>query len=78
MRPPLHEVLFREMRRFPDETSISHLLQLGVNYVVVHPKMYPLEEWRIVEARLAEPDRRLTLKFAGPDDRVYLLSGSGP
>lgn len=78
MRPALHEVLFRQMRRFPDEASISHLLQLGVTYVVVHPEMYPPEEWKIVEPRLAEPDRRLTLKYAGPGGRVYALAGAGP
>ncbi len=78
MRPPLHEILFRQMRRFPDEASISHLLQLGVNYIVVHPEMYPPEDWKIVEARLAEPDRRLALKYSGPGGRVYALSGSSP
>ena len=77
MRPALHEVLFREMRRFPDEASISHLLQLGVNYLVVHPDMYPPEEWKTVETRLAQPDPRLTLKYSGPGGRVYVLSGSG-
>jgi hypothetical protein len=78
MRPPLHEVLFRQMRRFPDEDSIAHLLQLGVNYIVVHPDMYVPEEWKVVETRLAEPDRRLTLKYSGPGGRVYVLSGSPP
>lgn len=78
MRPPLHEVLFRQMRRFPDEASIAHLLQLGVNYIVVHPDMYVPEEWKAVEMRLAEPDRRLTLKYSGPGGRVYALSGSPP
>jgi hypothetical protein len=78
MRPPLHEVLFRQMRRFPDEDSIAHLLQLGVNYIVVHPDMYVPEEWKVVETRLAEPDRRLTLRYSGPGGRVYVLSGSPP
>jgi hypothetical protein len=76
MRPPLHEVLFRQMRRFPDEDSIAHLLQLGVDYIVVHPDMYVPEDWKVVEARLAQPDRRLTLKYSGPGGRVYALSGS--
>ena len=78
MRPPLHEVLFREMRRFPDEASIAHLLQLGVSYVVVHPDMYPPDDWKVVEARLAQPDPRLLLKYSGPGGRVYALSGSNP
>ena len=78
MRPLLHEVLFREMRRFPDEASISHLLQLGVNYIVVHPDMYPPDDWKVVESRLAQTDRRLTLKYSGPGGRVYALSGPNP
>jgi hypothetical protein len=78
MRPVLHEVLFREMRRFPDEASIAHLLQLGVTYIDVHPEMYPPEDWKVVEARLAQPDRRLLLKYSGPGGRVYALSGSNP
>jgi len=78
MRPALHEVLFREMRRFPDEASIAHLLQLGVSYIVVHPDMYPPDDWKVVEARLAQPDRRLLLKYSGPGGRVYALSGSNP
>ena len=78
MRPPLHEVLFREMRRFPDEASIAHLLQLGVTYVVVHPDMYPAEDWKVVEGRLDQPDRRLVLKYSGPGGRVYALSSSNP
>ena len=78
MRPLLHEVLFREMRRFPDEASISHLLQLGVNYIVVHPDMYPPDDWKVVEPRLAQTDRRLTLKYSGPGGRVYALSSPNP
>jgi hypothetical protein len=78
MRPKLHEVLFREMRRFPDEASIVHLLQLGVDYVVVHPEMYPPDEWKQVETRLAQPDRRLTLKYPGPGGRVYALTAANP
>ena len=78
MRPLLHEVLFREMRRFPDEASISHLLQLGVNYIVVHPDMYPPDDWKVVESRLAQTDRRLTLKYSGPSGRVYALSSPNP
>ena len=78
MRPLLHEVLFREMRRFPDEASISHLLQLGVNYIVVHPDMYPPDDWKVVESRLAQTDRRLTLKYSGPGGRVYALSSPNP
>ena len=66
------------MRRFPDEASISHLLQLGVNYIVVHPDMYPPEDWKSVEARLAQPDPRLTLKYPGPGGRVYALSSPSP
>lgn len=78
MRPPLHEVLFREMRHFPDDRSIDHLLQLGVTYVVVHPGMYPPEDWKGVGARLDVGDPRLTLKYAGPTGRVYALSRSTP
>ena len=78
MRPALHEVLFREMRRFPDEASIAHLLQLGVSYIVVHPDMYPPDDWKVVESRLAQTDRRLTLKYSGPGGRVYALSSPNP
>ena len=56
LRPPLHEQLYEEMRRFPDERSLRHLAEIGVTHVIVHADMYPPDERRVVETRLPDFD----------------------
>lgn len=71
-RAPFHDQLYRELRPFPDATSIARLREVGVTYVVVHRELYSPEEWAIVEPRLAQsPGLRLVHEES--DGRVYAL-----
>ena len=71
MRPPLHEQLYRELTRFPDEASLESLAELHVTYVVVHIGEYAPGEWPAVEERLRKYDAWLKLEYQGRDARVY-------
>ena len=73
-RPPLHETLFRQLQRFPDDDSLAHLRQLGVTYVVVHADQYHEPgEWPDVEARLRNYEAQLGLEYQDRGARVYRL-----
>ena len=72
-RTQLHWQLYSEMQTFPDETSIAHLSDLGVTYVVVHADLYPPEEWSGVEERLRAFSSRLRLEHVEGTGRVYAL-----
>ena len=71
MRPPLHEQLYRELTRFPDEDSLESLAELHVTYVVVHIGEYAPGEWPAVEERLRQYDAWLKLEYQDRDARVY-------
>jgi hypothetical protein len=74
MRPPLHEKLYSQMRRFPDDESIRALAELGVTYVVVHISEYhEAGEWEDVERRFSGYGNRLTMEFQDRTARVYRL-----
>lgn len=73
LRPPLHADLFRQLRFFPDATSIAQLKELGVDYAVVHVDLYAKGEWPVVEARLAEFADVLSLAYADETSRVYSI-----
>jgi hypothetical protein len=73
LRPPLHEELYRELRQFPDRTSLDSLARIGVNYIVVHGDLYTPEEWADVGARLALFQDRLELKHVEGAGRIYAL-----
>jgi hypothetical protein len=74
VQPPLNEELKDELQHFPDATSVSHLAQLGVTYVIVHQDMYPPGEWKDVEERLRDFDgSALELKYTDPTARVYAI-----
>jgi hypothetical protein len=75
MRPPLHETLYRQMRRFPDDLSLDSLRDLGVTYIVVHMDQYHEPgEWPEVEERLRRYEgRRLALEYQDRGSRVYSL-----
>jgi hypothetical protein len=74
MRPPLHERLYAQLRRFPDDDSLRSLSELDVTYVVVHISEYheagELEE---VDRRLATYADRLKLEYQDRAARVYSL-----
>lgn len=71
-RAPFHDQLYRDLRPFPDQTSIARLREVGVTYVVVHRELYSPEEWSLVEPRLARfPGLRLVHEES--DGRVYAV-----
>jgi hypothetical protein len=73
LRPPLHDALYSELTRFPDDTSVRALLSLGVNYVVVHTDLYPPGEWPEVEERIGLFQGWLKLEHVDGAGRVYSL-----
>lgn len=73
-RPPLHETLFRQLQRFPDDEGIAHLRQLDVTYIVVHADQYHEPgEWEEVESRLRKYETQLALEYQDRGSRVYRL-----
>jgi hypothetical protein len=73
-RAPLHETLYRQLTRFPDDESLRALRDLGVTYVVVHADQYHEPgEWAAVAARLDAYQSELTLEYRDPTSRVYAL-----
>ena len=72
-RPPRHELLFRQLRNFPDEESLEHLRRLGVRYVVVHEDYYQPTDWPVVEERLRRFEDGLRLEHQDGAGRVYSL-----
>jgi hypothetical protein len=73
LRPALHERLYRELRHFPDESSIKSLHDIGVKYVVVHADMYQPDGWLVVERALAQHAGELALEYGDATGRVYRL-----
>jgi hypothetical protein len=73
LRPPLHALLYRQLREFPDEASLDNLTELGVTYIVVHSELYPPQEWKAVDDRLHAFGARLSLLHTEGAGRVYLL-----
>ena len=57
-------------------TDRARMWRVALFYCALNPEMFVPEEWKVVEARLAETDRRLTLEYSGPGGRVYALPGS--
>jgi hypothetical protein len=74
MRPPLHDDLYRQLTRFPDDRSLEMLTTLGVTYIVVHADQYRDGEWPVVEERLKLYAGRLTMVYADKGARVYALA----
>ena len=73
MRPPLHEQLFRQLSRFPDDESLAALAQINVTYIVVHIDEYQPGEWPAVRDRLDRYAEWLTLEYQDRGARVYSL-----
>jgi hypothetical protein len=76
MRPPLHAALFPRLRGFPDEFTLQSLVDLGVDYVVIHTELYPPGEWMEVDARLKGFTKWLKLEYAEGPGLVYSLHGA--
>ncbi len=72
-RPPRHELLFRQLRTFPDEESLEHLRRLGIRYIVVHQDYYQPADWPVVEERLRRFADGLRLEHQDGPGRVYSL-----
>jgi hypothetical protein len=78
MQPALHDELYPEMLRFPDEGTLARLAALGVTYVVVHGELYSDEEWSAIAARLDRSGGWLALEHVDGKARVYSLRRSRP
>jgi len=88
--PPAHEFLVHMLEGFPDEGSLAALDRLGVDTVVVHPRVWAEAEraarlasveaqprLRLVQAFAGAPDPRFSALALG-DERVYRLIGPPP
>lgn len=73
-RAPFHDQLYLDLRRFPDETSITRLQAVGVNYVVVHRSLVEPGQWPAFESRLAQA-AGIRMVHEQDGDRVYSLTG---
>jgi hypothetical protein len=73
MQAGLHTELYRQMRFFPDEPSLSRLSDLGVTHIVVHRKMYPDDVWEEIRGYLNDFGAWLTLVHEEDEERVYRL-----
>lgn len=88
--PPAHEFLVRMLEGFPDDSSLAALDRLGIDTVVVHPRVWADEERTVRQQAVdAQPRLRLVQAFAGApdprfsalalgDERVYRLTGPAP
>jgi hypothetical protein len=70
LRPPMHETLYGDLRRFPDEDVVLRLAELGVTYIVVHGELYAPDVWPRVEASIGQ-SRWLSPVFVTGDSKVY-------
>ena len=88
--PPAHEFLVRMLEGFPDDGSMAAMDRLGIDTVVVHPRVWADPQraarvqavdahprLRLVEAFAGAPDPRFTALGLG-EERVYRLTGAPP
>jgi hypothetical protein len=73
IRRPLHDMVYRELTKFPDPHTLMLLRELGVTHVVVHGDRYPADRWPEVKSRL---DQTPALHLAHSDGMtsVYTFS----
>jgi len=71
-RAPFHDQLYLDLRRFPDESSIARLREVGVTYVVVHRELYEPDQWPTVDVRLAQSSG-IRLVHEEDDGRIYAV-----
>jgi hypothetical protein len=68
LTPASHDLLFRQLVSFPDERSLDALAEIGVRSIVIHPELYPPNEWPDVKRRIQNVASRLRLlRQEGPD-----------
>lgn len=72
--PSSYKSLYDDLIRFPSDTSLTRLMDLGVTYVVVHLEYYAAEYRPEYEARLASFTDRLQLVHQDGLGRVYRLA----
>ncbi|HEY2941033.1 MAG TPA: hypothetical protein VGN09_01235 [Vicinamibacteria bacterium] len=88
--PPAHEFLARMLEGFPDDVSLAAMDRLGIDTVVVHPRLWPEDSrgarlqavddharLRLLQAFTGEPDPRFAALGLG-EERVYRLAGAPP
>ncbi len=73
IEPAGHTSLYARLLDFPSDDSLAALSGAGVEYVVVHPSLYPPGEWPAVAERLTQFPERLILRHEEGLDRVYSL-----
>jgi hypothetical protein len=73
MRAPLHDLLYKQLTRFPGEESLTSLAELRVTYIVVHINEYQPGEWPAIDDRLGQYQAWLALEYQDRDARVYSL-----
>jgi hypothetical protein len=78
LRTALHVELYRTLRTFPDEPSLTRLRELGVDYIVVHRDMYTPDDWRATEERWDGFAGCLGLEHTGGGGAVYSLTLAAP
>ena len=73
VEPQHYTDLHWKLTRFPDDESLNALVELGVDYVVMHPDLYPETELADAEARFRRYSDWLRVEYLSPDGRVYSL-----
>lgn len=73
VEPEAYTALHWKLTRFPDDESLRALTDIGVDYVVMHPRLYPESELADAEARFERYKAWLKLEYLSPDGRVYSL-----
>ena len=74
IRPAFHQDLDRLLNKFPDVPSVQRLVDIGVNYVVVHIDLFDPALWPEVDARLRSYEGTwLKPEYSDPAARVYSI-----
>ena len=73
VEPQHYTDLHWKLTRFPDDESLNALADLGIDYIVMHPDLYPETELADAEARFRRYSDWLRVEYLSPDGRVYSL-----
>jgi hypothetical protein len=71
LEPQVSSDVYWQLTKFPDETSLHTLSDLGVNYVVVHTDLYAQGDWPRTEDKIAHFSSQLRLEHIEGEGRVY-------
>ncbi|MEW5981225.1 MAG: hypothetical protein AB1806_02515 [Acidobacteriota bacterium] len=72
-QPPFHDMLYRQLQRFPDEDTIRLLAETGVRYIIVHAELYAPAHWTALRERM-DRSIHLRLEHVAGEGRVYSLA----